>query len=250
MIKKSDESFGKRKWNGSNIKKGFGQNKKANTGLGSGSSKPNKVIPPCPKCYKGHRGECWFGKNVCYRCGHEGHFAPDCKAYPSKKYYEQNKKGKAKVFGLTQEEATKDPNVMTGILSVSELLAYVLIDLGTTHSFVSTAFIAKSCIPYEKLDSVLEVTIPSVRTLNTNRIVRAIKLKMDGRELKVDLYILDMKDFDVILGMDWLWSNHATIRCFENEVIFQKPGEKEFRFFAARVKFLPRIMSAMKAKRC
>ncbi|XP_022860377.1 uncharacterized protein LOC111380932 [Olea europaea var. sylvestris] len=159
-------------WNGLNIRKGFGQNKKANTGSGSRSSKPNKVIPPCPKCNKGHRGECWFGKNVCYRCGQEGHFAPDCKAYPPKKDYEQNKKGKARVFALTQEEATKDPNVMTGILSVSELPAYVFIDSGAIQSFVSTAFIAKSCIPYEKLDSVLEVTIPLGRTLNTNRIAR------------------------------------------------------------------------------
>ncbi|XP_022848810.1 uncharacterized protein LOC111371135 [Olea europaea var. sylvestris] len=111
MIEKSDESFGKRKWNGSSIRKGLGQNKKANTELGS--SKPNKVIHPCPKCNKGHRGECWFKKNVCYRCGQERHFAPDCKAYPPKKDYEQTKKGKARVFALTQEEATKDPNVMT-----------------------------------------------------------------------------------------------------------------------------------------
>ncbi|XP_022891930.1 uncharacterized protein LOC111406787 [Olea europaea var. sylvestris] len=87
MTEKSNEFYGKRKWNGPNKGKGFGQFKKANTG--SGSRKPNKVIPRCPKCNKAYRGECLFGKNVYYRCGQEGHFAPDCKAYPPKKDLEQ-----------------------------------------------------------------------------------------------------------------------------------------------------------------
>lgn len=39
-----------------------------------------------------------------------------------------------------------------------------------------------------------------------------------------------MKDFDVILGMDWLGRNNATIRCREKEVFFQKPGEEQFSF--------------------
>ncbi|XP_022895365.1 uncharacterized protein LOC111409559 [Olea europaea var. sylvestris] len=130
MTEKNNESYGKRKWNGLNKGKGFGQFKNPNIGSGSGSSKPNKVTPRCPKCNKAHGGECWFGKNVCYRCGQEGHFASDCKAYPPKKDNEQGRKVKAKVFALTREEATEDPNVMA--------------DSGATHSFISTAFIAKS----------------------------------------------------------------------------------------------------------
>lgn len=85
--------------------------------------------------------------------------------------------------------------------------------------------------------------------MNTNQIVRAVKLEMNGKELKADLYLLDMKDFDVILGMDWLGSNHATIRCFEKEVIFQKPGEEEFWFCAIWVKFLPWLVSVIKTEK-
>ncbi|XP_022883225.1 uncharacterized protein LOC111399977 [Olea europaea var. sylvestris] len=207
MTEKSNEFYGKQKWNGPNKENGFGQFKKANTG--SGSRKPNKIIPQCPKCNKVHSGECLFGKNVCYRCGQEGNFAPDCKAYPRKKDLEQGKKVRAKVFALTREEAKDDSNVMVGILLISELPAYVFIDSGATRSFVSTTFIAKSCAAYEKIDSVLEIFIPSGRIMNTNQIGRAVKLEMNGKELKVDLYLLDIKDFDVILGMDWLESNHS-----------------------------------------
>ncbi|XP_022865430.1 uncharacterized protein LOC111385281, partial [Olea europaea var. sylvestris] len=249
MTEKNNESYGKRKWNGSNKGKGLGQFKKSNIRSESGSSKPNKVTPRCPKCNKAHGGECWFGKNVCYRYGQEGHFASDCKAYPPKKDNEQGRKVKAKVFALTREEATEDPNVMAGILSISELPAYVLIDSGATHSFISTAFIAKSRTACEKSDSVLEISIPSGRILNTNQIARAVKLVMEGKEFVADLHLLDMKDFDVILGMDWLGSNHATIRCFEKEVVLKRPGEDEFRFFAVQVKSLQRILSAMKAEK-
>ncbi|XP_022867792.1 uncharacterized protein LOC111387468 [Olea europaea var. sylvestris] len=137
----------------------------------------------------------------------------------------KGRKVKAKVFALTREEATEDPNVMA--------------DSGATHSFISTAFIAKSRTACEKSDSVLEISIPSGRILNTNQIARAVKLVMEGKEFVADLHLLDMKDFDVILGMDWLGSNHATIRCFEREVVFQRPGEDEFQFFAVQVKSLP-----------
>ena len=39
-----------------------------------------------------------------------------------------------------------------------------------------------------------------------------------------------MHDFDVILGMDWLATYHASIHCFSKEIIFKTPGEIEFRF--------------------
>lgn len=97
MIKKSNESFGKGKQNESNIRKRFEQNKKVNIGSRSRSSKPNMAISPYPKCNKGHMGECCFGKNLCYQCDQEGHFALNGKAYLPMMDYEQNKKEKAKV---------------------------------------------------------------------------------------------------------------------------------------------------------
>ncbi|XP_022883593.1 uncharacterized protein LOC111400408 [Olea europaea var. sylvestris] len=95
------------------------------------SSKQNKVTSRCPKCNKAHQGKCLFEKNVCYRCDQEGHFTPDYKTCSPKKDNVQGKKVKAKVFALIQKEATEDPNVMAGS--------------GATHSFISTAFISKSC---------------------------------------------------------------------------------------------------------
>lgn len=46
----------------------------------------------------------------------------------------------------------------------------------------------------------------------------------------VDLMLLDMIDFDVILGMDWLTLCHVTLYCHEKSVKFSLPRELPFVF--------------------
>ena len=45
-----------------------------------------------------------------------------------------------------------------------------------------------------------------------------------GQEFLEDLILLDIHDFDVILGMDWLSRHHATVDCYRKEVRFYRPG--------------------------
>ena len=44
------------------------------------------------------------------------------------------------------------------------------------------------------------------------------------QEMLVDLVLLDLRDLDVILGMDWLASYHASIDCFGKQVTFSILG--------------------------
>ena len=46
--------------------------------------------------------------------------------------------------------------------------------------------------------------------------------------------LLDVIDFDIILGIDWLSQHYATFDCHSKVVIFKIPGEKEFKFFGDR----------------
>ena len=55
-------------------------------------------------------------------------------------------------------------------------------------------------------------------------------MKVGNVELFANLIILDMQDFDVILGMDWLSKYSATIDCRRKKVIFDIPGEEKFEF--------------------
>ena len=49
-----------------------------------------------------------------------------------------------------------------------------------------------------------------------------------GRDLPVDLIPMDVLNFDVILGMDWLSQHYATVDCRRKEVIFRIPTAEEF----------------------
>lgn len=54
------------------------------------------------------------------------------------------------------------------------------------------------------MDTVLEVSIHLGRTPCTNQMTKAMKLKIGGKVLLAELYLFEIKDFDVILDMDWL----------------------------------------------
>ncbi|KAL0549288.1 hypothetical protein IC582_013769 [Cucumis melo] len=49
--------------------------------------------------------------------------------------------------------------------------------------------------------------------------VKACQIEIAGHVIEVTLLVLDMLDFDVILGMDWLAANHASIDCSRTKVI-------------------------------
>lgn len=65
----------------------------------------------------------------------------------------------------------------------------------------------------------------------------------------MELYVLNMHDFDIILGMGWLSKNHATIHCFENEVVFKKSRGEEFQLAMIKSKSLPYVVSTLQARR-
>lgn len=209
------------------------------------------VIQSCPTCGKTHRGVCLQGKNACFRCGKPGHISRDCTTFVPKKDDNnvQNQKGKARVFVLTQKDAKENSNVIAGILLIANTPAYILFDSGATHSFVSTTFMAKPSIICDKSEGTLEVSILTGNPLSTDRIAKSISIEVEGKPLEANLFMIEMNDFDVILGMDWLGCNYATIRCKQKEVLFQKPGEEPFYFFKMTMKPLIRLVSALQAEK-
>ena len=76
----------------------------------------------------------------------------------------------------------------------------------------------------------LSVATPLSDLLDTDTIFLRCLVLVKGRELPVDLVFLDMIDFYIILGMDWLSQHYATLDCHSKVVIFKISGEEEFKF--------------------
>ncbi|XP_043700018.1 uncharacterized protein LOC122650688 [Telopea speciosissima] len=58
--------------------------------------------------------------------------------------------------------------------------------------------------------------------------------QIEGKDMPVNLILLDMVDFDVILGMHWLSTFHASIQCYEKEIAFRPKDDNGFKFIRLR----------------
>ncbi|XP_050941557.1 uncharacterized protein LOC127149734 [Cucumis melo] len=79
--------------------------------------------------------------------------------------------------------------------------------------------------------------------------IKACQVEIVNHVLDVTLLVLDMQDYDVILGMDWLSANHTSIDCSCKEVVFNLHSAASFKFKGAETVVLPKVISAMKASK-
>ncbi|XP_073226982.1 uncharacterized protein [Cicer arietinum] len=143
-------------------------------------------------------------------------------------------RGQAQVFALTRQDAQTCNAVVTGILSICSRDAHVLFDLGATHSFVSSWFATRLGKCSSSLEEPLVVATPVGGNLLAKSVYRCCDITIDGKVFSVDLVVIDLIDFDVILGMDWLAFHHATLDCHDKVVKFEIPGQSVFSFQGER----------------
>ncbi|KAA0061793.1 ty3-gypsy retrotransposon protein [Cucumis melo var. makuwa] len=84
-------------------------------------------------------------------------------------------------------------------------------------STVRTVFVRQ--MEVEPLGSILSVSTPSGAVMLSKNKIKACQVGVANHVLDVTLLVLDMHDFDVILGMDWLSANHASIDCSRKEEV-------------------------------
>ena len=63
----------------------------------------------------------------------------------------------------------------------------------------------------ETLEKPLHVTSPLGTRVRVDLICRGCELEISGILLTMDLRVMDMSEFDVILGMDWLTAHRVAI---------------------------------------
>ena len=112
---------------------------------------------------------------------------------------------------------------MTSIISVFGRDAHILIDLGATHSFISMGFISKVNVESQPIDCSIVVSLPTGDSRIAESIYLDSRVIIKGQKFLANLILLDIHDFVVILGMDWLSRHHAIVDCYRKEVRFCRP---------------------------
>ncbi|KAH0672805.1 hypothetical protein KY290_025037 [Solanum tuberosum] len=215
----------------------------------------------CPKCGRKHGGPCMKGSGACFECGEVGYKRFECPKI-------RNKVRSANTTplgrGASQSGALRDnrfyalhgrqgvnetPHVVTGMLQIFDLDVYTLIDPGATLSFVTPLVASKFHVESEFLHESYEVSTPIGVSIVARKVYRNCPVCILNKLLPCDLVELNMVDFDVILGMDWLHAYYASIDCRTRKVKFRFPNEPVLEWESRDVVVKGKFISCIKAHR-
>ena len=101
---------------------------------------------------------------------------------------------------------------------LSRLWAKILFDYGASHSFIAASVVRELGLEIETLEEPLYVSSPLGIRVSIDMICRGCELEIFGILLTMDLRVMDMSEFDVILGMDWLTAYRVIIDCERRRV--------------------------------
>lgn len=114
----------------------------------------------------------------------------------------------------------------------SSLFQHVCVpyDIGTTLSYVSEAFVNVCRVPKMPTNMYGAIKSPLGVRESINKVCRNAKIVIADKLMPIDLLVLDMGDFDVILGIDWLGKHNVIIDCALQRLSFCFPGEEHFEY--------------------
>ena len=228
---------------------------------GRGASVGQGEIPECPHCHKRHLRVCRLLTGGCFRCGSTEHFIENCPneskdirnpqsnsrgrsvAPPSTRARGRGRSGPSQhrgrgdtvsetvdrlmpttptlAYAMKAREDQDAPEVIAGIFSLFDIEMHALIDPRSTHSYVCMEHVFDKVPAMEKLAYDMHVTNPLGHNVNVNSIYRNCPIIIQTREFLADLITLPFREFDLILGMDWLSKHQAIVYCGQKTVVLR-----------------------------
>ena len=107
---------------------------------------------------------------------------------------------------------------MTGTFLVNDHYASVLFDSGADRSFVSLEFRPLISLGSQLLQDSFTIEYANGQKFESLDVISNCSITLADKVFPINLIPIEIKSFDVIIGMDWLARYHAVIVCDEKLV--------------------------------
>jgi hypothetical protein len=136
-----------------------------------------------------------------------------------------------KVNHMTSDEAQQAQDVVLGMFLESSHPTIVLFYSRASHSFITSSFVVKHNLLIANMKHTMLVSSPTGE-MRTKHICPAVSISIRGIDFLSNLIILDSKDIDIILAMDWLSKYDGVIQCARRAVRLTKKDGTTLEFVA------------------
>ncbi|KAH9292872.1 hypothetical protein KI387_041945, partial [Taxus chinensis] len=117
-----------------------------------------------------------------------------------------------------------NPSMFEGTMFECEIMA--LLDSGSTHNFMDEGLVNRRGLHYDHFEG-FDVTIAGGLTIPCKKRVNKVNILFGEYTLCDDFYVIDLKDNNVVLGMQWLHSlGRVTQDLQAMELSFQHEGKQ------------------------
>ena len=123
---------------------------------------------------------------------------------------------------------------IVGVILLFSGYAMILFDSGASHSFVSSNFVKAHDVKMDDENQEWHVRVPTGDTQISKAICKRFPIIIGYLTMPADLVVMEINDFDIILGMDWLSEHYAFIDCREKKVVFKIPDRRTYYFQGMR----------------
>ncbi|XP_074289104.1 uncharacterized protein LOC141614244 [Silene latifolia] len=271
--REGEQTKPKRKFEGGGALGQNYQNKQLNLAGGrfpSNMFQGRNQMPRCAKCglTNHNTNQCRYPILQCFECGSPDHKRVNCPIARSKppgvgtntnnnnpprippgsqgNMVQRQGLVPGRVYVMNAQEAEHSNDVVTGNILFNSTPVSVLFDTGATHSFISHSLSKKLKLVPSKPDIGLLIGLPTVETIPCSVVYKDCTITIEENPFLVDLVQLDLHDFDIILGMDWLIANHVLIDCHKKIVTISKPNQDKINFQGVKKNEVNRIISLVK----
>ncbi|VFQ95852.1 unnamed protein product [Cuscuta campestris] len=161
---------------------------------------------------------------------------------------QQTGRAPARTYAM-QGRTDPNPDVILGTFILFDSVMHALIDPGSTLSYICVDMPANSEIVRSDLEIPTVVSNPLGHSMRLHPIYHRCPLSAQGKQFPADLIELPHKEFDIILGMDWLTEHRAVVDCSSQTVWLRADDGSDVSLSGEVFPKAPEFISSMSARR-